>query len=244
MTETPFASLPKIRSRGPLAEKVYSILKRAIIDGTFEPGMWLQEEGLTSALGVSRTPVREAFNRLKSEGILDVIPRKGAYIIELSDAELDELFEVREAVETYFFVRSAKRIAPASMNRLREKLLECEQAMRTSPVESEGWHASRRDYLRNERSLHDSLIKAAGNSYWERIYFDIRDRIEIIGNQLSFNQAWFDVAIDDHYRIIDAILAQDYDQGQRAMQQHIRNVQEGISRIRATRQSESTSTGG
>ena len=63
MVDTPFTSLPKIRSRGPLADKVYSILKRAIIDGTFEPGMWLQEEGLTSALGVSRTPVREAFNR-------------------------------------------------------------------------------------------------------------------------------------------------------------------------------------
>jgi DNA-binding GntR family transcriptional regulator len=235
MDDSPFDSLPKIRSRGPLAEKVYVILKKAIIDGTLAEGTWLQEESLTKALGVSRTPVREAINRLKSDGIIDVIPRKGAHIIELSDRELDELFEVREQIETTFFIRSAETIARTEVQRFRERLEESERAIRDRLPGSADWHAGRLAYLRSDRALHDSLVKAAGNTYWERLYLDIRDRIEICGNQLSSDQTWFDIAIRDHYSIIDAILVGQYEEGQRAMRAHIRNVREGIDRIRSAR---------
>ena len=235
MVDQPFRGLPKIRSRGPLAEKVYAILKESIIQGKFASGMWLQEEALTKALGVSRTPLREAFNRLKSEGFIEVLPRKGAHIIELSDDELADLFEVREQIETVFFVRSASAVPQATIDRLRSSMQQSEQAMRHSVNKPEQWNEERIRYLRNDRLLHDTLIKASGNKCWERLYFDIRDRIEIFGNQLSFDQEWFDVAIEDHYAIIDAILAGDYETGCRAMRQHIANVHRGIVRIRTSR---------
>lgn len=235
MVERPTINLPKIRSRGPLTEKVYTILRDAIIHGKFEAGMWLQEEALTKALGVSRTPVREAFNRLKSDGFIEVLPRKGAHIIEPSDSELDQLFEVREHVETTFFIRSAQSIPVETLKKFHQRLKKDELLLRQSDGDEKKWDESRRNYLKSDRFLHDTLIKASGNKYWQRVYFDISGRIEIIGSQLSFDQKWFDIAISDHYAILEAIIAGELEKGQLAMQHHIQNIRKGIDRIRKTR---------
>lgn len=235
MAERPHINLPKIRSRGPLVEKVYAILKDAIISGKIEAGMWLHEEALTEALGVSRTPVREAFNRLKSEGFLEVLPRKGAHIIELSDGELDQLFEVREIVETTLFIRSAKTLSISLLKKFRKQFSTSEQEMRESINQIELWDEKRRIYLKHDRAFHDTLIRATDNKYWQRLYFDIRDRIETFGNQISFDQEWFNVAIADHYAILDCLESNDYDAGRKAMKSHIRNVRKGIARIRQSK---------
>ncbi len=232
MQEKQSIQLPKITTRGPLAEKVYQILKDAIVSGKFQVGLWLQEEALTQALDVSRTPVREALNRLKSDGLVVLSPRKGAHIIELTDSELSQLFEVREKVETTFFLRAARSFSTAAIDEFYKRLKESEQSMRRNVDNKNEWEKSRQEYLKNDRALHDTLIRAAENAYWEKIYFDIRDRIEIIGNQLSYDQEWFDLAIADHYRILEAIKEGDFRGGKTAMQRHIRNVRKGITRIR------------
>ena len=232
MSDKQTIQLPKIRTRGPLAERVYQIIKDAIISGRLQVGMWLQEEALTKALDVSRTPVREALNRLKSEGLVVISPRKGAHIIELTDTELSQLFEVREKVETTFFVRSAREIPMSTIDEFYQRFEQSEKSMRDNVNNQQLWDKSRQEYLKNDRALHDTLIRAVGNSYWEKIYFDIRDRIEIFGNQISFDQDWFDLAISDHYRILDAMRNGDFQGGKSAMQRHIKNIRKGIARIR------------
>lgn len=230
----PFAGkIKKIRSRGPLAGKAYELIKEAIVQGRFAPGTWLLEEQLTQAMGISRTPIREAFNRLKSEGLIEVIPRRGAHIVELTTEEIDDLFEAREVIETTFFIRSAERISRKQVEKFRETLDRQEADMRQSEDDSDTWHASRQQYLKTDRSLHDALIAAAGNKYWEKLYYNLRDRIEIYGNRISFDREWFAVAMADHQRIIKAILAGDFEVGKDAMSQHIRNVRKGIDRIMA-----------
>ena len=84
------------------------------------------------------------------------------------------------------------------------------------------------DYIRNGAEL----IAAHKNKYWEKLYFNIRDRIEMYGNQLSLDEKWFSQAIRDHYAIIDAILSGQFRSGRDAMATHIRNVRKGIARIR------------
>ena len=80
--------------------------------------------------------------------------------------------------------------------------------------------------------LHDALIRAAGNSYWEKVYLDIRDLLDIFGNQISYDQEWFDLAVEDHYKILNKIQSGDFRGGKAAMRSHIRNVRKGIARIR------------
>jgi DNA-binding GntR family transcriptional regulator len=222
-------SLKPIRQRGALGVLVYRQLKDAIIQGAFEPGTWLQEDQLTKALQTSRTPVREALSRLRSEGLIDVVPRKGAFIVELDAKELDDLFEASEIIETTFFKRSAARLSPQALNLYRDRLRTTAAQMARFHGDLKRWEAQRRQYLRADRAFHDALIAAAGNRYWEYLYFNIRDCIELCGNQVSWDDYWFKIAIDDHEKILDAISENRLDAAQAAMQLHIRHMHTGVT---------------
>jgi DNA-binding GntR family transcriptional regulator len=223
------ALLKPIRQRGALGALVYRQLKEAIIQGDFEPGTWLQEDQLTGALQTSRTPVREAISRLRSEGLIDVVPRKGAFIVALDDKELDDLFEAREIIETTFFRRSARRLSSETLRAYRDRLQTAAAEMARCHRDQATWEAQRRQYLQADRALHDKLIAAAGNRYWEYLYFNIRDRIELYGNRVSWDDYWFKVAIEDHQKILAAIIEKRLDDAREAMQLHIRHMHAGVT---------------
>jgi len=224
-------ALKTIRARGPLVEQVYRSLKDAIITGRIAPGAWLYETVITQALGVSRTPLREAFNRLKSDGLIQVIPHRGAFVIELDDHDIDNLLEAREVIETAFFERAARGVAPDGLRRARREL---EQAHRLFAA-ARGAAARRKalqTYLRIDRELHDRLIEASGNGYWVKLYFDLRERIELCGYQVSQLPHRFERIVAEHIEIIDALLAGDLARGRRGLRTHIRNVREGVHEYR------------
>jgi DNA-binding GntR family transcriptional regulator len=224
-------ALKTIRARGPLVEQVYKSLKDAIITGRIAPGAWLYETVITQALGVSRTPLREAFNRLKSDGLIQVIPHRGAFVIELDDHDIDNLLEAREVIETAFFERAARGVAPDGLRRARHEL---EQAHRQFAA-ARGPAARRKalqTYLRIDRELHDRLIEASGNGYWVKLYFDLRERIELCGYQVSQLPHRFERIVAEHIAIIDALLAGDLARGRRGLLAHIQNVREGVHEYR------------
>lgn len=224
--------LKRIRTRGPLGEKVYQILKEAIIHGRLAPGTWLQEEQLTQAMGISRTPLREAIHRLTSEGLVEVIPRKGAHVIELSDDDLADLFEAREVIETVFLVRSAQNMSPADFQRIRDSLTQAEKEMVEAAADPGLFNEKRQRYLEADRALHDELIIACGNKSWVKLYYNIRDRIEFYGHQISHVPSRFRVAIEGHLAILDALLAGEFVKAQQLMKEHIRNMPVSIAEIR------------
>jgi DNA-binding GntR family transcriptional regulator len=230
------SKLKRIRTRGPLAGKAYDNLKSAIIQGRLTPGTWLHEEKITKALGISRTPLREALNRLSSDGLIEVIPRKGAHIVELNDYQLKELFEAREKIETIFFIRAAQAIEPSVLKQIRLELESAEKDMLAAKGDAQTWDRQRQRYLKNDRSFHDILISATGNRYWEKLYNNIRDRIELYANQISGDNFWFPIAIQDHYEIIDEVLQGRFEAGRDRMKRHIRNARAGIVAIRRAQQ--------
>jgi DNA-binding GntR family transcriptional regulator len=224
-------ALRTIRARGPLVEQVYRSLKDAIITGRIAPGAWLYETVITQALGVSRTPLREAFNRLKSDGLIQVIPHRGAFVIELDDHDIDNLLEAREVIETAFFERAARGMTADGLRRARGEL---EQAHRLFAA-AKGPATRRKalqSYLRVDRELHDRLIEASGNGYWVKLYFDLRERIELCGYQVSQLPHRFERIVAEHIEIIDALLAGDLARGRRGLRAHIRNVREGVHEYR------------
>jgi DNA-binding GntR family transcriptional regulator len=224
-------ALKKIRARGPLVEQVYRSLKDAIITGRIAPGAWLYETALTQALDVSRTPLREAFNRLKSDGLIQVIPHRGAFVIEIDERDVDNLLEAREVIETAFFERAARGVSPDGLRRARREL---EQAHRqfTAARGAAARHQALQTYLRIDRELHDRLIEASGNGYWVKLYFDLRERIEPCGYQASQLPHRFERIVAEHVEIIDALLAGDLARGRRGLRAHIRNVREGVHEYR------------
>lgn len=219
------SGLKKIRSRGPLVGLTYQILKDAIISGKLPPGAWLTEEPLTRALGISRTPLREAINRLESEGFIKVTPHKGAQVVQFTDQEIKDLFEAREAIESTFFVRAAKAIPQEELKIIQSEFERIAREWDAAIDDPVSWEEKRQAYLRLDRAFHDRLILSAGNRYWEQLYYNIRDKIEQFGYMLSLIPDRFRVAREEHQAIIEAMLKKDYIKGRQIMRRHIRNVQ-------------------
>ena len=220
--------LKKINYRNPLSDEVYTSIKEAIIQGELAPGTWLHEDQLTQTLGISRTPLREAFNRLKSEDLIAIAPRKGAYIIELTSKELEDLFEAREVIETTFFIRSVKTLPQSYFSQTYKQFLEAEQSI-LELEDAQEKEIKRKEYLEIDRSFHDRVVAASENGYWIKLYSNIRDRIQFYGHKISNNTDWFEVAQEDHKAICTFLLENSYEQARNAMQQHIRNMRRALT---------------
>lgn len=104
--------LPRVRTTPSLTEQTYEIIQEAIVTLAFKPGDRLSVQRLSEQLGVSRTPVKEAFQRLEQEGLVSVLPRKGTFISPIEVKDIDEILEARAVVEGF-----AARIAARSLSR-------------------------------------------------------------------------------------------------------------------------------
>ena len=101
--------LTRIRSRIDRSERVYRIIKDAVIHRQFTPGVWIKQEQISQAIGISRTTVRPVLARLQSEGLIEARPRRGFRVVEFSQEELDDLFEVREVLDALLAGETALR---------------------------------------------------------------------------------------------------------------------------------------
>lgn len=102
----------------PLRDVVFNTLRQAILKGELEPGERLMEIQLAERLGVSRTPIREAIRKLELEGLVLMIPRKGAEVAEISEKSLREVLEVRRSLEELAIELACQRITPEELTDL------------------------------------------------------------------------------------------------------------------------------
>ncbi len=117
------------QSHSSLREMIMDALRQGILSGTFKPGERLVEDRLAADFGVSRNPVREAIRALETEGMIEVIPRKGAFVAALSEEELAELVEVRAAIEALSAKLAARRLSEAQRTAVLEILDRGERAI-------------------------------------------------------------------------------------------------------------------
>lgn len=108
--------------RSLLKDKAYAEIKNSLLDETFPPGTFLSERQLSSMLGMSKTPIRAALERLESEGFVAVAPQQGIVVRELSMDEIVDLFDIRLALESFVVSRLAGRLLPDQIEQLRENL--------------------------------------------------------------------------------------------------------------------------
>jgi len=220
------AKLKRIGNQRKLGEQAYKVVKEAIMSGKFPPGNWLAEDELKDALGVSRTPVREAFRQLQAEGLIELFPRKGAYIVPLTDRDIVNLFEVREALETAFFMRSAKKMRLEKLKRFQRKFKEAEEEIFKIPKESEILRDKWREYLKVDRAFHDELVKATENPYWLKLYLNIRDRMQVFGFKMGHMPDQIQMLSKQHNAILEALLVKKYAEAKKRLREHLQYVRD------------------
>jgi len=222
--------MSKLKSIGKqvvLAEQTYNMLKEAIISGEFPPGKWLSEDQITDTLGVSRTPVREAFTRLHSEGLIDLFPRKGAHVIELSKKDIDHLFEARIAIETSFFNKAAKNFSKDELHRYKTlfKNAETEVIKASHDIELK-WS----EYLKIDRYFHAQLVKACNNPVWHELYVNIRNRMQGLFYRMEHMPEQVSFVSKQHEAILDAMINEQFGQAKKHLREHILHARDAQKR--------------
>ncbi|MGH3434427.1 MAG: GntR family transcriptional regulator, partial [Thermocrispum sp.] len=199
--------------RPPAAERVYAYVKQAVLERRYEGGMLLTEGELAEAVGVSRTPVREALLRLEVEGLLKLYPKKGALVLPVSAQEITDVVETRLLVEEHA-VRKAAEATPAGLVERLAELLERQHEQAAAGQLAE--------LAVSDRCFHAEVVRATGNAILVRLYDQLRDR------QLRMGVAVMHAHPDrvaknivEHTELLDAIRAGDAESAAEAVRRHV-----------------------
>jgi DNA-binding GntR family transcriptional regulator len=150
----------------PAAERVYAHVKQGVLDRRYGGGTLLTEGELADAVGVSRTPVREALLRLEAEGLLRLYPKKGALVLPVSSQEIADVVETRLLVEEHA-ARKAVPAPPALLARLEELLARQRREADAGDLAA---------VALTDRTFHAEIVRAGGNEILSRLYDQLRDR--------------------------------------------------------------------
>jgi DNA-binding GntR family transcriptional regulator len=207
--------LPSIGERTSLRERVAESLRAALVSGRMVPGTTYSIPALAEQFGVSATPVREAMLDLVNEGIMSAVPNKGFRVVELSDAELDQITELRRLLEVPTVGDLAGAIDRAAVRRLRSLADAVGDAARRGDVVG---------YVEADRELHLALLAEAGNPRLVEMVGRLRDQSRLYGlEQLAAEGVLVDSAAE-HMRLIDALESGDRRAAERVMAHHLDHV--------------------
>jgi DNA-binding GntR family transcriptional regulator len=199
--------------RGAKGQDVADRLSDAIRDGRFAPGQRLVEADLTRALGVSRGPVREAFRRLAAEGLVELVPNRGALVRRLTMDEALELFEIRTELEAFAARRAAAHLRDSCVRERFERA--------TAAIWDGAPRHSTVAYIAENQRFHAAILDAAGNA--QLVALNRRLQLSLILAQIGSALASDVVAasLAEHRAIARALRAGDADAAERAVRDHL-----------------------
>ncbi|RJK97758.1 GntR family transcriptional regulator [Vallicoccus soli] len=210
-------------AQAPAADRVYEHVRRAILDRDYAGGHLLTEGEVAEAVGVSRTPVREALLRLEAQGMLRLYPKRGALVLAVSAEEADDLFEAREVVEG-FCARRAWERRGALLPRL-EELLERMRAHRAA--------GDARALSEQDRAFHAAVVEAAGNAVFTRLYDSLRDRQTVLGEAaVHASPERMDRVVEEHDALLAALRGDDPHVFEELVRHHVESAADNLRRSR------------
>lgn len=202
-------------ARAPLSHKVADELRRSILTNRRRPGDRLKEDRLSEELGVSRIPVREALRVLAGEGLVEVQPRRGASVADVSPEMVRDLVEVRATLEGLNARLAARHHEPGIVAQLRQVLEEGTRAAQVGNVE---------DLVRLNGAFHDKLAEAGRNSILWDIMRTLRERTSVAFAANTARRALQDW--DEHSKILAAVIDGDEELASMLATRHVRRAAE------------------
>jgi len=183
-----------------LREKILETIRDAILKGTLKPGERVSEPELAERFGISRTPIREAFRQLESEGYLNVIPRKGAVVASLSERDVEEFYAIKIILEGFAARMAAENLSAKDIEKL--------EAINTK-LQKLADEGDVKNFFRVHNEFHELFIKAAGN---EKLY-ELINQLVMKFKRLrlaSLSQPGrMDISVEEHRNMIEAFKKHD-----------------------------------
>ncbi|MER7346150.1 GntR family transcriptional regulator [Streptomyces aurantiacus] len=208
----PSLKSPKSLKQPPAAERVYAHVKQAVLERRYEGGTLLTEGELAEAVGVSRTPVREALLKLEVEGLLRLYPKKGALVLPVSAQEIADVVETRLLVETHS-VRKAVPAPPGLLDRLTELLEKQREQAESGDLAAAAV---------TDRCFHAEIVRSGGNDILSRLYDQLRDRQLRMGVAVMHSHPdRIAKTLAEHEEILAALTAEDAEAAVDVVTRHV-----------------------
>jgi DNA-binding GntR family transcriptional regulator len=210
--------------RRPLPNEVVRRLRALILDGELEPGARVPEKMLSAQFGVSRTPLREAFKVLATEGLIDLLPHRGAVVARLTGEDLDHMFPVLESLEGLAGELACSRITDSEIAEIRALHIQMQDCFRKR---------ERAEYFAINQLVHEKIMAAAANPVLTNVYSSLSARIRRARYMANVSDEIWKQAAKDHQFILKALIARDGARLSRLLKEHLEHKREGVKRALA-----------
>lgn len=213
----------------PLRDVVFNTLRRAILTGELKPGERLMEIHLANRLGVSRTPIREAIRKLELEGLVTMIPRRGAEVAQITEKSLQDVLEVRRALDALCAELACDRITNEGKAALGRACDQFEKATKTGDVVT---------IAEADVALHDIIVQATGNQRLIQLINNLSEQMYRYRFEYIKDESGHENLVNEHRMIYESIMKGDKEKAAMSAKLHIDNQEKSIIRqIRIDRKS-------
>ncbi|GAK03042.1 transcriptional regulator [Geomicrobium sp. JCM 19037] len=202
-----------------LRELVVEKIREGIVSGYFEEGEHLKEREISSMMGISTTPVKEAFRILENEGMLVTVPRKGTFVSEYASTSIEEILLLRASVESLCARLAALKMTDEELNELEQQMLIIEGLHNKGDSEA---------LIEQNSIFHQQIIDGARNVMMHNILGNLRNIDKAFRKRALKIEVEREVGFQEHYAVFEAIRARDPERAEATMKAHILRTKDNI----------------
>jgi DNA-binding GntR family transcriptional regulator len=205
-----------------LYQEVAERLRQRIFAHELPPGTWIDEQKLAEEYGISRTPLREALKVLASEGLVDLRPRRGCYVTEISRQDMDDIFPLMALLEGRCAAEAVKRAKPADILALKAIHEQLEAAAREGRINA---------FFESNQEFHKKIQELSGNRWLLSVIQDLRKVLKLSRLHSLSLEGRLEQSLDEHRLIIAALQAGDAIKAEKLMHDHLLSGREALAKI-------------
>jgi DNA-binding GntR family transcriptional regulator len=211
----------RVGKRKSLREEVYDSLKKSILHGKLKAGQRLIEENLAHQIGISRTPVREAFHKLERDDLVTRLPKGGFAVREFTKEDVEEIFGIRSALESYAAYLATFHIPPERISILEKKIEESERALENGDDEK---------VVQLHTEFHDLLYKSCKSKKLTDMINNFRDYFYRYRSALLHTKEGFTYSLEGHRQMLEAMKNKNARLVERLVRKHLERGKEIVIR--------------
>ena len=198
----------------PLRDVVFNTLREAILKGELKPGERLMELQLAAKLGVSRTPIREAIRMLEQEGLAVTIPRKGAEVAKMTEKDMEDVLQIREALDELAAKIACEQISEEQLEELVATMHEFEESTKTNNVKK---------IAEADVKFHDIIYQSTGNQKLVNMLNNLREQMYRYRVEYLKDENNYPTLMKEHKDIVEGLVRKNKTQVTETMHQHVKN---------------------
>ncbi len=203
----------------PLRDVVFHTLRDAILKGELKPGERLMEMHLAEKLGVSRTPIREAIRMLEKEGLAITIPRRGAQVAKMTEKDLEDVLEIRDALDSLAVTTACRRMNEENAAKLDEALSDFEKAVLSEDI---------RAIAEADENFHNVIYQITENPKLETIVANLREQMYRYRFEYLKDNSYYRRLTEEHREIVDGLKKKDRELVRENMHTHLMNQMDAV----------------